>query len=121
PFGSNGSIQPTTTFTYDAHQMLHTKVEPRGNVAGGNPASYTWTYDYDNNGQVTAVTAPTVPGPGGVNISPQTQYGYDDAGNLTSLTDQNGHVTRYEYDPNYNLSCVLHPDVAVGVTTCPGT
>jgi RHS repeat-associated protein len=108
PFGSGGSsIQPQTTFSYDSHAMLYTRTDPRGNVSGANPADYTWTYLYNNANQLTKITDP---------LTFHTDWGYDDAGHLVTVTDANGNAKRYEYDGNYNLSCVLYPDTTA--TTC---
>jgi RHS repeat-associated protein len=104
------------TSTYDADGRMLTRVDPRGNVTGGNPAQYTTTFTYDGLGRVLTVTDPlshtttTVYDPAGnrqtvtdANLH-MTAYGYDDANELTSVTDPRTKVTSYAYDAVGNLA-----------------
>ncbi|MGY6274216.1 RHS repeat-associated core domain-containing protein [Methylomonas sp. MgM2] len=51
---------------------------------------HVWLYDYDNHGYITKITAPD---------GAETSYTYDPATLMpASVTDANGHTTRYEYD-----------------------
>jgi RHS repeat-associated protein len=101
------SLGSQTTMTYDAGGRLSTRVDPRGNVSGGNPSLYTWTYGYNNANQPTSVTDP---------LNHVMSYAYDGVGNLTTVTDANQHITRYEYDGNDNVTCLIYPTSTA--TTC---
>ena len=111
-----------TTFTYDGANRVTTKVMPDGNVTGGTPADYTWTYGYDANGNRTSVLAPgaaaatitdydernrpvQVTTPGGS----VTQTSYDGDGNVTSVTDPNLNTTTYQYNDDNNQTEVISP------------
>lgn len=104
PAAPQGSV---TTMTYDSGGRLLTRVDPRGNVPGGNPSLYTWDYTFDNANQLTSVQDPLG------NTWSRHYYG---TWLLKDTTTPRGYVTRYEYDGNYNLTCLLYPDASV--TTC---
>jgi len=86
---------------YDPSGRITTKVEARGNVQGGTPGDYTWTYTYDNADNLRTVTDP---------LNHTTTYVWDPAGNLSSREDANHHVTGYEYDEANDLTIVTAPD-----------
>ena len=91
--GSNSATDPLgnlTTYQHDLAGRLLAQVMPRGNVIGGTPATYTWTYTYDGIGNRLTATDPLT--------QTATVSQYDADGNLTSLTDPNGHLTQYTYD-----------------------
>jgi RHS repeat-associated protein len=86
-----------TTMTFDAAGRMLTRVEPRGNVVGGNPAQYTTTFTYDGLDRLRTTTTP---------LGAVTTVAYDPAGNRTSVTDGNNHATTYAYDAANNLTTV---------------
>jgi RHS repeat-associated protein len=131
PAGAN-AVQ-TTTYSYDADRELTSTVAPDGNVSGGNPAAYTTSYCYDGEGRRVATTDPkgttyqyydpdgnlyaTVGGDANTGngsscsarpMSPvsayRTFYAHNTADELTSVTDADGNVTSYRYDPDGNLT-----------------
>jgi len=79
-------------------------VDPRGNVSGGNPASYTTSYSYNSAGELASATDPN----GG-----KTSYTYDSMGYLASVTDPLAKVTTYSYDAGERLTGVTAPDGGV--------
>lgn len=99
-----------TTFGYDLDGLLTSTVDPRGNVPGKNPASYTTTRAYDADGRLTAVTDPlgravstsydlasrpiVTTDPAGYT----TATAYNALGLPTIVTDATGGKTRYTYD-----------------------
>ncbi len=94
-----------TTYTLDNDGRTATMVEPRGNVAGGNPSLYTWTYGYDEAGNRTSVTDP---------LGNIVQYGWDAINNLTSVTDQRTNQTQFVFDVLNRIQTVTPP--AAGAT-----
>ncbi len=82
-------VGAVTKWSYDAAGRMVTMIEPLGNVAGANPADYTWTYGYDNLGRQTTTTDPT----GRV-----TTRAYDSAGRMITETRPDGSMTT-TYDP----------------------
>lgn len=95
-----------TTMTYDTAGRLLTRVDPRGNVAGADPAQYTTSYTYDAGDHALTVTDAL----GGV-----TSSTYDDVGNQASVTDANNHATTFAYDAANHLASVT--DAKNGVTS----
>jgi RHS repeat-associated protein len=95
-----------TTNRYDENGNLVAAVEPRGNVAGANPADYTTSYAYDRADRRTSVTDP---------LGDQTTLTYDAVGNRLSSRDANGHTTAFGYDAFNRLRTITAPDL--GVTT----
>jgi len=93
-----------TTMGYDSSGRMTSKVEARGNVQGGNPADYTWSYTYDAADHVLTQTDP---------LGNLTTWVYDPAGNLTGPTDANSHATSYGYDADNRLTSVTAPDNTV--------
>ena len=99
-------IGGVTTFTYDGAGRVKTRVEPRGNVGGANPAEYTTTYTYDNAGRVGSVTD----GSGRV-----TSMSYDVLGRVVTTTRPDGSVTQ-SYDPNGNVTSMVTDAGTSGAT-----
>jgi RHS repeat-associated protein len=92
-----------TTMTYDQSGRLASRVDPRGNVSGATPASYTTSFSYDGDDRLTmTVDALGMP----------TSYGYDAVGNKTAVVDANLHSTRYAYDGADHLIRVDAPQGA---------
>lgn len=115
-YDARGNISATTdamgdrtTFSYDDANRLGSKVDPRGNAAGANPADYIWTYGYDAANNPTATTSPDPDGAGPVSQS-VTGYGYDELNRRTSVTDPNGHATSIAYDGDDNVTQVTPTD-----------
>ena len=92
----------TTTMTYDGSGRMLTRVDPRGNVTGGNPSQYTTTFTYDNANHLHTQTDP---------LGDTTTYNYDPAGNLQSVQDANHNTTSYGYDNANHLTTVTAPDL----------
>ncbi|GAB2591712.1 RHS repeat-associated core domain-containing protein [Dyella jejuensis] len=63
-----------------------------------NPRGYVTTNTYDTAGNLVQVTQPAVAKPGGATMSPVTKTTYS-FGLPTSVTDAEGRVTTYAYDP----------------------
>jgi RHS repeat-associated protein len=89
-----------TTFGLDDDGRTTSMVEPRGNVTGGNPSLYTWTYDYDKVSNRTKVTDP---------LGNHTDYAYNELNNVTGVTDQRGNQTTLDYDVMNRLWKVTPP------------
>ena len=89
PDGAGPLAAPVTTYTYDARGFMLTRVDPLGNVQGGNPTQYTTTFTYNPAGQLLTETDP---------LGHVTTNVYDDAGRLQSTTDASNHTTSYTYD-----------------------
>jgi RHS repeat-associated protein len=94
-----------TTMTYDDAGRMLTRVEPRGNVAGGNPLQYTTTSTYDAAGNLLTNTDA---------LSNTTTRTYDDVGNLQTVTDAKQHSTTYAYDEANHVASVT--DAKDGIT-----
>jgi RHS repeat-associated protein len=91
------SLGNKTTYTYDAAGRRASSVDPRGNVPGGNPATYTTTYGYDAANRLTSVTDP---------LGHARTTAYDPVGNRTRVTDPNSHATNWAYDADNRLTSV---------------
>lgn len=91
-----------TTMTYDGSGRMITRVDPRGNVTGADPAQYTTTFGYDNADHLRTTTDP---------LNHTTTSVYDAAGNLQSIQDANNHTTAYGYDNANHLTSMTTPDL----------
>ncbi|MCL7381280.1 DUF6531 domain-containing protein [Streptomyces sp. 35G-GA-8] len=91
--GNRASVTTTlgekTTFTYDKAGRILSKTDPRGNVAGADPAPYTTTYTYDGRGLLSSATDP---------LGNTTAYEYNGAEQLTSARNPAGDITTFGYD-----------------------
>jgi RHS repeat-associated protein len=87
----------TTTYFYDAAGRLQTKVDPRGNEPGANPADFTWTYGYDNASRMNSIIDP---------YGRTTSMVYDVLGRTKTTTRPDGSTT-VDYDPNGNVTSTL--------------
>jgi len=96
-----------TTMGYDTSGRMTSRVDPRGNANGRNPADYTWAYAHDEADHPTSVTDPQ----GRVWTSH-----HDLAGNRDTATDANNHQTTYTYTDSNDLQAVTAP----AVTGIPG-
>jgi RHS repeat-associated protein len=98
-----------TTFTYDADTGFRlTKTQPKGNLAGADPARYTTTFSYDAAGNLTSTRDPLWS-----SATPQQHQHarrYDANGNLVSETDGRGQTTTYVYDPANQLTETIRND-----------
>ncbi|MFI7672301.1 RHS repeat-associated core domain-containing protein [Actinophytocola sp. NPDC049390] len=90
-----------TTSTYDQRGLQLSTTDPRGNVAGADPAAYTTTFAYDETGQlIRDVGAPVSAEAGGSaeTVRPTATYGYNTFGEQTSVRDEVGNVRGWTYD-----------------------
>jgi RHS repeat-associated protein len=95
------------SYGYDEIGRRTTMVTPRGNVAGGTPADYTWTYAYDALGRLRTATDPL----GHVRVNDT----YDGDGNLTDRTDADGNTTHNHFDADNELTSVTRADgISIG-------
>jgi YD repeat-containing protein len=93
-----------TTMAYDSSGRMTSSVEPRGNVAGGNPDQYRTTLTYDNADHPLTHTHP---------LGSVTTWSYDEVGNLAGLADAKNRTTSYSYDAANHLTSVTAPDSSV--------
>jgi RHS repeat-associated protein len=89
---------------YDSSGRMTSRVEPRGNVTGGNPPDFTWAYTYDDGDNLRTQTDP---------LGNMTEWTYDPAGNLASEKDANNRTTSYGYNDADELASVTAPDSTV--------
>jgi len=94
-------LNDITTSAHDNVGRLLSAVSPKGNVAGGNPLTFTTTYTTDAFGRPTSVKDP---------LGHQTIFHYDPNGNMDALTDANSHLTSYTYDADNELTDVQRAD-----------
>ncbi|GAB1510927.1 RHS repeat-associated core domain-containing protein [Actinophytocola sp. KF-1] len=98
---STGTESLVTTSTYDQRGLQLSTTDPRGNVAGADPAAYTTTFAYDETGQlIRDVGAPVAAEAGGTaqTVRPTATYGYNAFGEQTSVRDEVGNVRSWTYD-----------------------
>lgn len=90
-----------TSYGYDMNTgMIITYVDPMGE---------TTTATYDAVGRVKTVTFPQIG-----TVTAQRVYAYDDLNRVSQYTDENGHITRYEFD---QLNRLLRTKRALGAGT----
>lgn len=92
-----------TKWTFTPGGLMHTQVDPRGNVSGADASKFTTTYGYDAAGNQTSVTDA---------LGKQTVTEYDAMNNVTSVTDPLNNVTKTEYDELGRIKKVTGPDLA---------
>ncbi|MFF3015437.1 DUF6531 domain-containing protein [Streptomyces sp. NPDC057939] len=111
-----------TTYTYDKAGRLITLTAPRGNVAGADPARFTWKYVYDKVGNRISSTDPA----GNVRLTSYDKENrpismtdpignialsrYDGADNLVETTDALGKKTVYTYNAANQMTAVKDPN-----------
>ncbi|MFD3998918.1 DUF6531 domain-containing protein [Streptomyces sp. NPDC058583] len=86
-----------TTYSYDSNGRRTGMVEPRGNLAGADPAHYTWTTAYDAAGNITSQTDP---------LGNRTTSSFDELGNPVEEVNPRGTKTTYSYNSLNQLSAV---------------
>ncbi|WP_297546882.1 LamG-like jellyroll fold domain-containing protein [Amycolatopsis sp.] len=127
---TTGTATLVTTIARDERGLPTSTVDPRGTVAGANPAAFTTTYAYDALGQPTTVTAPAVStetgGAAAVTASPVTFTGYDTFGETVDTRDANGNLTHASYDPagrptGITLPAYVPPGQSTPVTASTST
>jgi RHS repeat-associated protein len=106
------ALQHETRYVYDAagrgvKTVFHddtwteTKYSPSGKIVEErDQAGRVTKYEYNSAGDRTAVILPLVRDVGSGNelVHPRIEYAYDKYGNLTTVTDANGHQTRFTYN-----------------------
>ncbi|GIF76123.1 polymorphic toxin-type HINT domain-containing protein [Asanoa siamensis] len=90
-----------STFVYDDDGLLASSTEPRGNVAGADPARFTTRYEYDLAGNTTRTTDP---------LGHTTTMRYDANNRLSSVTDAKNRTTQYTYRDDNLPRTVRTPD-----------
>jgi RHS repeat-associated protein len=98
---STDPLSNKTTFAFDTIGRMTSMVTPKGNVTGGHPLQFTWSYTYDAFGNRLTVTDP---------LSHKTTYHYDPNQNQDKLTDALGNVTTNVYDLDNELIQVKRAD-----------
>ena len=88
-----------TVFTYDKVGSLTSLTDPNGNVT-------SWVHDPLNRVHTEAQVDKDYAEPGGLpgKSNGARTYKYDAVGNLREVTDREGRVTKFEYDPFYRLT-----------------
>ncbi len=99
-------IGAITTYGYDAAGRVVSRVDPRGNVAGGVPADFTWSYTYDAGSRLKTVTDP---------LGRVTTTDYDVLGRVVSTVRPDG-STSQTYDPNGNITSAVSDAGSVSST-----
>ncbi len=98
------SLGNKTTWSFDTDERLTNVVDPRGNVSGATPATYTTTFGYDAAGNRTTVKDP---------LGNTTTTAYDALNRPTSVTDPLGRKTSTGYDAAGRVTTVTDPTGAV--------
>ncbi|HEY2669109.1 MAG TPA: LamG-like jellyroll fold domain-containing protein [Rugosimonospora sp.] len=97
-----GTTTAVTSHRYDQLGKEIAQTDPRGNVAGVDPAAYTTTYTYDELGQQTSASGPLIAaesnGDAPATTHPTTLTGYDTFGDAVHARDELGDVVTTAYD-----------------------
>lgn len=121
----NGATDLTTSYTRDNRGSVVSMVEPRGNVAGGTPATYRIDYQFDALGRATVTTSPPVSvtedGVTTPAVRPETTSGYDTYGQTTEYLDERANLTSTTFDRLGRVTLIVHPESSVsgGATVAP--
>jgi RHS repeat-associated protein len=98
-----GTEDLVTTTSRDERGLALSTVDPRGTLAGGDPAAFTTSYGYDPLGRTTTVTAPPVAvesgGQPATITRPITLTGYNTYGDTVDVRDPNDNITHTGHDP----------------------
>ena len=89
------------TGSYNGIGWLTSAVMPRGHAAGANPSSFTVSRVYSALGQVLQVTD---------QLGHVTKFNYDPNRNLVTATDAAGHITHLAYDPDNEVIKAIRAD-----------
>jgi RHS repeat-associated protein len=84
-----------TTYAFDSVGRMTSMVTAKGNVSGGKPANFTWTYTFDAFGNRLTATDP---------LTHRVTYHYDADQNLDQMTDADGNVATFVYDADNELT-----------------
>lgn len=84
-----------TKYQYDVTGRQTAVIDPRGNVAGTDPALFTTTRTYDANDNLTSTTSP---------LGHATTQTFDPVDNLKTQTDAAGHTTTNTYNAANELT-----------------
>ena len=107
-----GAVDLVTTYGYDQRDNMTSVVEPRGNVAGGDPAAYRTTNVYDELSRRIRTTAPTVTieqSGQSTTGQPTSETRYDTFGATTRSVDPRGAVTTRALDRLGRDKVVTYP------------
>ncbi len=109
----NGAVDLVTTSAYDQVGNLVSSVDPRGNVAGADPAAFTTTFSYDTAGRRTSTALAPVPveegGGAPTTTRPTTNLGYNTYGDVRRRVDARGATTTTTYDRLGRAVRIDHP------------
>jgi RHS repeat-associated protein len=95
-----------TSFTYDLVGNKTSETDPRGNMSGAAPNSFTAWYYYDELYRIVKAVLPDKTPPSDPNSpgdNPVIMFEYDYDGNCIKETKANGQVITYVYDGRYRL------------------
>lgn len=97
-----GTSPLKTTRKYDKRGVQIAETDPRGNVAGADPAAFTTEIRYDENERQVGIKMPAVAverdGGAPVVSRPETLTGFNNFGDEVAVKDANGNVTKRFYD-----------------------
>ncbi|WP_234042482.1 LamG-like jellyroll fold domain-containing protein [Streptomyces marianii] len=120
---SDGASTHTTRHTYDERGLQLSTVGPRGTVTGADPAAFTTSFRYDALGRLVERTAPPVAAekyPGTAQtVRPVAAVGYNTFSDATDLRDENGEVTRSQFDKLGRATAVTLPAYTPPGATTP--
>jgi RHS repeat-associated protein len=97
-----------TSYGYDDAGHRTSVVDPRGNVTGAVPATYTTSYSYDADGNRLTATDP---------LTRLTRWTYDADGNTLTATDPKNNPTIWTYNPLGQMATIQGPDATSGQIT----
>ncbi|HEY9392176.1 MAG TPA: LamG-like jellyroll fold domain-containing protein, partial [Mycobacteriales bacterium] len=120
---TDGVTSHVTTYGYDQRGLMVSSTDPRGNVAGADPAAFTTTFGYDELGRQTTITGPAVSAESDGNpaqtVRPTSTVGYDTFGEPVSTRDELGNVSTTGYDRLGRPITVSAPAYTPPGTTTP--
>ncbi|MEV8628557.1 LamG-like jellyroll fold domain-containing protein [Streptomyces sp. NPDC051079] len=110
---TSGAVTIITRNTYDQRGLVLASTSPRGNKSGADSAAYTTTYRYDALGRLVEQAAPAVStetyGSAAKQTSPTTTIGYNTFGDPSHFQDENGAVSRSDFDRTGRATALTLP------------